>query len=165
MNISTERKNVGQIGLWTWLVPIAFTIHVVEEAFGGDGLMEWMAAGGGVDWSLVEFLGANMVGLGVLCLAAWAARRWEAWRWPLVSGVTIFIANGIWHAAICVMTRSYIPGVLTGLLLYIPVGGFVIFRLRNQIPPGVYIFAIFVGMVIHGAVIWLVLRMPGFNMG
>jgi len=165
MSISSERNSNGTIGLWVWLMPAAYAVHVAEEAFGGHGLMCWMAAGGGVDWSLAEFLSVNMAGLGMMCLAAWAARRWEAWRWPLVSGATIFIANGIWHAAICVMTRSYVPGVLTGLLLYITVGGFVMFRLRHLISPRLFIIAIFIGMVIHAATIWLVLRMPGFQMG
>jgi len=165
MKISREHEECKAVGMWVWSVPAAYIVHVVEEAFGGHGLMEWMAAGGGVDLSLTEFLGVNMVGLCALCLAAWAARRWDTWLWPLVSGATIFVANGIWHAAICVMTRSYIPGVLTGMLLYVPLGCFVMFRLRHLISLRVYVIAIVIGMVIHGATIWLVLRMPGFQMG
>ena len=165
MNISSEQNKSESVGMWVWYVPAAYIIHVLEEAFGGHGLMEWMAAGGGVDLSLAEFLGINMVGLGALCLAVWASRRWGRWQWPLISGATIFVANGIWHAAICVMTRSYIPGVLTGLLLYIPLGCVVMFRLRHLISMRVYVIAIVVGMMIHGATIWIVLRMPGFQMG
>ena len=153
------------MGSWVWLVPAAYVVHVLEEAFGGHGLMEWMAAGGGVDLSMAEFLGVNMFGLAALCIAAWAARRWKFWRWPLVSGATIFVANGVWHIAICAMTWSYIPGVLTGLLLYIPLGCIVIFRLRHLMPPRSFIIAIVIGMLIHGATIWIVLRMPGFQMG
>ena len=160
-----SRAENEAVGLWVWLVPAAYIVHVMEEAFGGHGLMEWMAAGGGVRLSLSEFLGINLVGAGALCLAAWTARRWKVWRWPLVSGATIFVANGIWHIAICVITQSYIPGVWTGLLLYIPVGCIVMFRLRHLILPRIFIFAIVVGMVIHGVTIWLVLRMPGFEMG
>ena len=153
------------MGMWAWLLPAAYLVHVTEEAFGGHGLMEWIAAGGGVNLSLAEFLGINRVGAGSLCLAAWAARKWKVWRWPLVSGATIFVTNGIWHIAICVMTRSYIPGVWTGLFLYIPLGCIVILRLRHLILQRIIIFAIVVGMVIHGVTIWLVLRMPGFQMG
>jgi len=165
LNFSNGAKGNAAVGWWPWLLPAAYAVHVVEEAFGGDGLMSWMAAGGGVDWTLAEFFGANIVGLGTLCLAAWAARRWKAWLWPLVSGATIFVANGVWHAAISVMTRSYVPGVLTGLLLYIPLGCFVMFHMRHRLSPRGFIIAIFVGMVIHAATIWLVLQMPGFQMG
>lgn len=164
--MNSSRNNTGErLGAWVWLVPAANLVHIVEEAFGGHGLMEWMAVGGGVDWSLARFLGINMVGLGMLCLAAWASRRWKAWRWPLVTGATIFIANGIWHAAICAMTRSYIPGVVTGLVLYVPLGCLVMYRLRQFISPRAYIVAIVIGMLIHAAVIWFVLQMPGFQMG
>ena len=75
MNISEEHNGRGQVGLWAWAIPAAFVVHVLEEAFGGAGLMEWMAGGGGVDWSLSEFLRANLVGLGALCLAAWTSSR------------------------------------------------------------------------------------------
>ena len=165
MNNSNDGNSAGSVGPWVWAIPAAYAVHVLEEAFGGHGLMCWMAAGGGVDWSLAEFFGVNMAGLLTLCLAAWAARKWEAWRWPIVSGATIFIANGIWHAAICAMTGSYISGVLTGLLLYIPLGLFVMFRLRHLISPRSYVFAIVIGMVIHAATIWAVLKMPGLDMG
>ena len=164
MNISSEQNKGEVVGLWAWFLPAAYFFHVAEEAFGGHGLMEWMAAGGGVSLSLAEFLGINLVGAGTLCLTAWAARRWKVWRWPLVSGSTIFVANGIWHAAICVMTRSYIPGVWTGFLLYIPVGCIVMFRLRHLISPRLFVIAIVIGIVIHGATLWIVLRMPGFQM-
>ena len=165
MDISRRQDRIDAPGPWVWLVPAAYIVHVVEEAFGGHGLLEWMAGGGGVDLSLVEFLGVNLVGLGALCLAAWASRKWAAWRWPLVSGATIFIANGVWHAAICLMSSSYIPGVLTGIVVYIPLGCIVMFRLRHLVSPRMYISAIVIGMVIHAATIWIVLRMPGFEMG
>ena len=153
-----KNSSVRSVGLWVWLIPAAYAVHVLEEAFGGDGLMCWMAAKGGVDWSLAEFFGANLIGLGTLCLAAWASRKWEVWRWPLVSGATIFIANGVWHAAICIMVRSYIPGVLTGLLLYVPLGGFVIIRMRHLVSLRVYLLGVFIGMVIHAATILFVLK-------
>ncbi len=163
--ISSDKNTGDRLGAWVWLMPAAFIVHVVEEAFGGDGLMEWMAAGGGVDWSLAEFLGSNLVGAVILCVAAWASMRWTAWRWPVVSGATIFAANGVWHAAICVMTRSFVPGVLTGVILYIPLGLIVVIKSRRLMSPGAVVFAVITGMVIHGAVIWFVLRMPGFQMG
>ena len=164
MNISSEQNKSELVGMWAWFLPAAYLFHVAEEAFGGHGLMEWMAAGGGVRMSKEEFNGLNLVGAGMLCLAAWAARRSKIWRWPLVSGATIFVANGIWHIAICVMTRSYVPGLWTGLFLYISLGCFLLFRLRHLVSPWLFVSAIVIGMMIHGVTLWLVLRMPGFQM-
>jgi hypothetical protein len=158
MNLSSDHNRSESVGVWAWFLPAAYGSHVVEEAFGGRGFMEWMAAGGGVRLSLAAFLGLNLVGAGILCLAAWAARRSKGWRWPLASGATIIFVNGMWHIAICVPTRSYVPGVWTGLILYVPVGGILLFRLRRSISPGLFAAAIAIGIVIHGVVLWLVLR-------
>jgi hypothetical protein len=152
------------VGIWAWLLPAAYASHAVEEAFGGHGLMEWMAAGGGVRLSLAAFIGLNLVGAGLLCLAAWAARRSRGWRWLLISGATIIFINGIWHIAICVMARSYIPGVWTGLFLYVPLGGVFLLRLRRLVSLRLFVFAIAIGIIIHEVTLWLVLRMPGFQM-
>jgi hypothetical protein len=164
MSHSNSQHRNELVGWWAWYLPAAYGFHVVEEAFGGSGLMEWMAAGGGVRLSLSEFIGLNLVGALIMCLAAWAARKSKVWRWPLASGATIVFVNGICHIAVCVMTRSYVPGVWTGLLLYLPVGGILLFRLRHIMSPRLFASAIAIGMAIHGITIWLVLRMPGFQL-
>ena len=165
MSHSKDPNRNEWVGMWAWWLPAAYVSHVVEEAFGGHGLMEWMAAGGGARLSLAEFIGLNLVGAGMMCLAAWAARKSKVWRWPLVSGATIVFVNGLCHIAVCVMTRSYVPGVWTGLLLYVPVGGILLFRLRRLMSPWLFASAIAIGIMIHGATLWLVLRMPGFQLG
>ncbi len=164
MNCSSDQNGSDSVGMWVWLLPVAYVCHVAEEAFGGHGLLEWMAAGGGVRLSMAAFLGLNAVGAGITCLAAWAARRSKVWRWPLVSGATVVFVNGIWHIAICLMTRSYIPGVATGSVLYVPIGGILLFRMRRLMPLWLFAVAIAIGFMIHGATLWLVLRMPGFQL-
>lgn len=164
MNISAKLKQSDLARSWAWLLPAAYALHVVEEAFGGHGLIEWMAAGGGVQLSMGAFLGVNLVGVLVLSLAAWAVRRWRFWQWPLVGGATVLLANGIWHNVLCLTTRSYVPGVLTGLFLYLPVGGFLLHRLRRTTSPWVLISAIAFGLVVHRVTLWLVLGMPVFEM-
>jgi len=162
---SDGRNRNESVGMWAWLLPAAYAAHVIEEAFGGGGFMAWMYAGGGVRLSLAAFLGLNAAGVTLLCLAAWAARRTRACAWPLASGAAVVFVNGVWHAAICAMTRSYIPGVVTGLVVYLPVGGFIMLRMRRLISPWLFASALAVGFVIHGVVLWLVLRMPGFELG
>jgi hypothetical protein len=164
MNLYSDQDQAEFVGMWAWFLPAAYAFHMAEEAFGGHGLMEWMAAGGGMRLSMAAFLGLSLIGGGILCLAAWAARRSKVWRWPLVSGATIIFVNGIWHIAICLMTRSYVPGIWTGLFLYVPLGGILLLRLRRLMSPRLFATAIVIGMVIHGVVLWLVLRMPGFQL-
>jgi hypothetical protein len=151
------------MGRWVWLLPAAYSVHVAEEAFGGTGLTEWMAAGGGARLSIAEFIGLNLVGVAMLVLAAWAARRSMVWRWPVISGAAILFVNGICHAAVCVAARAYVPGLWTGIVLYVPVGGMLLFRLWRSVSPRLFAAAITIGFAIHGIVLWLVLRMPGFT--
>ena len=110
MSHSNSQHRTELVGLWAWYLPAAYGSHVAEEALGGSGLMDWMTAGGGVRLSLAEFIGLNLVGAGMMCLAAWAGRKSKVWRWPLASGATIILVNGICHIAVCVMTRSYVAG-------------------------------------------------------
>jgi hypothetical protein len=159
---STHRQS-GSIGQWVWLLPAAYSAHVAEEAFGGKGLTKWMAAGGGARLSIAEFIGLNLIGVAALLLAVWAARRWMVWRWTLISGAVILLVNGVCHVAACVVARTYVPGLWTGILLYLPVGGLLLFRLWRSVSPRPLAAAIAVGFVIHGVVVWLVLRMPGFT--
>ena len=160
-----SRPDSGELaGMWAWLLPAAYIIHVVEEAFGAGGLMDWMAAGGGVRLSLGEFIGVNVIGASILCLAAWAARRRRSWQWPLVSGAAIILTNGIWHMAVCMTMRSYVPGVWTGLLLYVPLGGLLLYWLRPVTSLRVLASAIVLGIVIHRVTLWLVLGTPVFQL-
>jgi hypothetical protein len=158
----SHRQN-GSMGRWVWLLPGAYSAHVAEEAFGGRGLTKWMAAGGGARLSIAEFVGLNLVGIAILVLAVWAARRSAAWRWPLISGAAILLANGVCHIAVCIATQTYVPGLWTGTVLYIPVGGILLFRLWRSVSLRLLAAAIMVGFAIHGVVLWLVLRMPGFT--
>jgi len=153
------------VGAWAWFLPAAYVIHVADEAFSGQGLMVWMAAGGGARLSLTAFIGLNMVGAALLYLAAWAARRSTVLRWPLVSGATIICANGILHIVVCVMTGSLVPGIWTGFFLYVPLGGFLLFRLRRSMSPGLFAAAMVIGFLIHAIVLMLVLRIPHFHPG
>jgi hypothetical protein len=164
LNLSSEQKQNESVKMWAWLLPAVYACHVAEEAFGGYGLMEWMAAEGGVRFTLGAFLRINLIGVSLLCLAAWAARKWRAWQWPLVSGAAIILINGVWHAILCVTTRSYVPGVWTGLFLYVPLGVFLLARMRPFLSLWLFVSAIGFGLVIHRATLWLVLRIPGLDL-
>jgi len=161
---SSDQGRNQPVGPWAWLLPVAYAVHVVEEAFGGRGFTQWMAAGGGLHLSITEFIALNSVGISVLCLVAWAARESPAWRWLLVGGATILFVNGICHVAVCVATQGYVPGMWTGLVLYMPLGAVLLFVMRRLVPPRLFWLGVACGFIIHGTVIWMVLRMPGFEL-
>jgi len=158
--VSAPRRN-GSIGRWVWLLPLAYSAHVVEEAFGGHGLAAWIIDLGGVRFSIAGLLGINLVGLAIVAAATWASRRWPAWRWALVSGGAILFVNGISHVAASAAMRYYVPGMWTGIAFYIPLGAALLLRVRRVMSPRLFWAAAAAGFAIHAVVLWVVLGMPG----
>jgi hypothetical protein len=138
---------------------LAYAAHVAEEAFGGHGLAEWIIARGGLRLSVAGFIGLNVVGLAIITLATWAALRSPVWRWTLVSGGTILFVNGVCHVVASAAMRYYVPGMWTGLALYIPFGGALILYVRCIVSPRVFGLAIVAGFLIHAVVLWVVFGM------
>jgi hypothetical protein len=149
------------VGRWVWLLPLAYASHVIEEAYGGRGLVEWMIERGGVRFSIAGFFGVNLVGVAFLAFAAWIARRRPSWRWTLASAGTILLVNGVSHVAASAAARYYVPGMWTGIAFYIPLGAVLLLRARRFVRPRVFGAAVAVGFAIHAAVLWIVFGAPG----
>jgi hypothetical protein len=163
MNLGNVKRRDAPIGRWVWLLPIAYSAHVVEEAFGGRGLAAWIVDLGGVRFSIAGLLGINLVGLAVIAAVTWASRRSPAWRWALVSGGTILFVNGISHVAASAAMRYYVPGMWTGIAFYIPLGAALLLRVRRVMSPRPFWAAVAAGFAIHAAVLWVVFGTPGLR--
>lgn len=162
-NRSIEADPYVFIGRWVWLLPLAYALHVLEEAYGGRGLIGWMIDRGGLDLSMAAFLLANLAGLAVIAVATWGARMHRAWQWPLASAGAILFMNGLSHVAAAIVSREYVSGMYTGLFVYLPLGAFLLLRVQPRVRPGVFWAAVAVGFVIHAITLWVVVfGAPGF---
>ncbi len=144
------------LGKWIWLLPLAYASHVMEEAYGGHGLIGWMNERGGIHLSMAAFFGVNLVGLAIIAVATWGARMHRLWQWPLASAGTILFMNGLSHVAASIAVRQYVSGMWTGIVLYIPLGAVLLVRVQRLVRPWVFRAAVTVGFVIHAAVLWIV---------
>ncbi|MFA4948459.1 MAG: HXXEE domain-containing protein [Candidatus Krumholzibacteriia bacterium] len=161
MNLESVTRQDAPLGRWVWLLPIAYAFHVIEEGYGGRGLVGWMIERGGVRLSMAGFLGVNLVGLTIIAAATWGSRRRPSWRWTLASAGTILLVNGITHVAASVAVRYYVSGMWTGIALYIPLGAVLLFRARRLVSSRIFWAAVAVGFVIHATVLWVVFGAPG----
>ena len=162
MNPENAARRDETIGRWVWLLPAAYAFHVIEEGFGGRGLVEWMIARGGLRLSMASFLGANLVGLAIIAVATWGSRTRPSWRWVLASAGTILFVNGLSHVAASVGVGYYVPGMWTGIAFYLPLGAILLARMRRLVRPKVFWAAIGAGFAIHAAVLWwFVFGAPG----
>jgi hypothetical protein len=155
MNEGTFPRRAALIGRWVWLLPAAYACHVMEEAYGGSGLIGWMIERGGPRQPMAVFLGINLVGFAFTGAAAWAARRSSSWLWPLASAGTILFMNGLSHVAASIAMRYYVSGMWTGIALYIPLGAALLLRVRRLVRPRVFWAAVAAGFLIHAAVLWI----------
>lgn len=151
----------ARVGRWVWLLPPAYALHAIEEAYGGNGLVGWMIERGGVLLSVATFLAVNFVGFAIIAVATGCARKWPWWRWTLASAGTILLVNGLSHVAASVAVRYYVPGMWTGIAMYVPLGAVLLLRTRRLVRPRVFAAAIAVGFAIHAAVLWVVFGAPG----
>jgi hypothetical protein len=81
--------------------------------------------------------------------------------WIVVTLAVSVALNGVLHLAGTVLTRSYSPGVVTGLLLWVPLGLFALRRMRPRLPRPAFAAAGLAGIALQGLVSMLLLRSAG----
>jgi len=110
---------------WIYWAPLCTAgLHIFEEFVFPGGFMAWYRKSRPTMQASItpRFLIVVNVLLLILCydVGAMAWRPLGTQLWFLVAA--ILFANGIWHLVGTIRTRSYSPGLVTGLALYVPVG-------------------------------------------
>jgi hypothetical protein len=101
-------------------------VHSADELFAGGGLYSWVDSLGGTRLSLARFVAGIFVAVVSLTIAAWLARR--RYDWLLFALAAILVTNALSHLVGSLVTHSYSPGTVSGLLLWLPLGGAVLGR-------------------------------------
>jgi uncharacterized membrane protein HdeD (DUF308 family) len=141
------------IGSWAWLFPLTYLVHIAEEYWGGFPV--WIARFWGVESSSANFLSWNGGALVMMCVGVALVLATKSYRWLLVSFGTALLINGAVHTVASVVTRSYSPGLVSGLLFFIPLGLFTLRRARRQVNARTLRAGVVVGVVMHAAVVLL----------
>ena len=136
--------------LLLWLLPASYAAHILEEWFGG--FPEWMANVLGAPVPRPAFILINAVAMGLAILATRAATRREAHGWMAVGMATVFFVNGVAHAGSTLAFGDYSPGLVTSVVLYLPLGGLALARAWSQAGDGAFARGVLAGLAIHGAV-------------
>ncbi len=134
--------------LWPF-VP-AYMIHVAEEWFAGFPL--WLEQIVGRPLPGSAFLLINAVALAMMIAAIRAATRAEDNGWIAVAIATIVLVNTAAHAAGAAMTQSYAPGLVSAVVLYVPLGSLAMIRAFDHAPRDQVRRGIIAGILVHAAV-------------
>lgn len=133
-----------------WLFVASYAAHILEEYFGG--FPEWFAAVAGSPLPRADFVIINALALGAVALAAFAATRRPALGWLAIGIATVAFINGLAHLLASLMWATYSPGLITGVILYLPLSQLALLRAWHQVPPSFFWGGVIAGLLAHTAV-------------
>jgi hypothetical protein len=133
-----------------WLFIPAFVLHVGEEWFGG--FPDWIGSVVGRSLPAAAFFIINGVALVLLVAGLRAAIRAEKYGWIAVAVATIVLVNTLAHAAGAALTASYSPGLISAVIVYVPLGSLAMIRAVDQAPRPQLTRGIIAGLLIHAIV-------------
>lgn len=116
---------------------VIYFVHQIEEHLWPGGFRQFADAhvfhSGNDDWP-VDMGGVALINIGYVWLPiALAALFPETLRWLGLGWIGLTLINGIIHVVTTIRLRIYNPGLITGLLLFIP---FTVFVLVHEVARG-----------------------------
>jgi hypothetical protein len=117
-----------------WLFPATYLLHIAEEYWGGGGFSAYVARTRGVNLPPSRFLLMNGIGLALMALGVVLARRFGFRDWLLACYGAVTMGNGLSHTINAIVSREYNPGLISGLLIWIPLGLLTLLYLKKQMP-------------------------------
>lgn len=144
------------VARWVWLFPATYLVHIAEEYWAGEQFFNWFSRVAEASLTANEFLGLNGVGLVAMTLATGVAAKRQYAVVVLVLS-TVVLINAVLHAALSLLTRSYSPGAVSGMVLWLPLALIAIRRHHPHVPPARKIAAVVIGIAVHTLVTALAL--------
>jgi Protein of unknown function with HXXEE motif len=84
-----------------------------------------------------------------MVLAARAAIRREQLGWLAIGVAAILLVNGTAHLLASLVTGTYSPGLITGVVLYLPLAQLVLLRAWHQVPASLFWQGVGTGLIAH----------------
>lgn len=131
------------------LLLATYAAHLAEEYWGGEGFAVWAEQAAGIHLTVDTWFSLNGVFFSAMALGVLAGWLREPARWLLIPFGTAVMVNGLLHLAASLITRSYSPGVVTGVLLWIPLGILILRAARSRWAPSQIRAGIGVGVLLH----------------
>jgi len=144
-NVSQDNSSFTEA--WVWLFPATFLVHIAEEYFGG--FSSFAADVMGFPLTNAAFLAANAIFWFLMVgAAAWTVRFGSGAQLVVVLA-TIVIINAVLHGAGALLTFRYSPGLISGALLWLPLGVLSLVRGKRVLVSSAFRTAVGVGFGIH----------------
>lgn len=102
------------------LFPGTFAVHLVEEYLAPEWFGAWSGRVLDVPMSRSDFIVWNAIAFVLMCVGAGLTIACRRHRWIEIAMSLAVAGNALFHAAASVATLTYSPGLLTGVLLWLP---------------------------------------------
>lgn len=129
----------------------------MEELWGGEGFVAWFARSAGVELRAEQFLLWNILALLLMSVSIVLTMRFKQLRWLLLAYGAAFLLNTLSHLIAGIYTLSYSPGMLSGLLLWMPLSALTLLRFRKTLSRRARRAGLVVGALMHCVVTLLTL--------
>ena len=134
---------------WPLLFPATYLLHIAEEYLCGERFFNWASRISGINLTEQAFLEINAAAWTIMMLISAMAFSRPTFQWIVIPMSTAVTINGVAHLLGTIFSRSYSPGLVTGVLLWIPLGAFTLYRARGT---GRYWAGVILGVILHGLV-------------
>jgi hypothetical protein len=141
VTVSSARLN-SRSPNWLRLFPLAYLVHAIEEVNGVGALH-------GINLSLRVFLILSTAALLLVTCGIGLARRLGFPQFISVCLGATFFLNGLVHVVRSLVYGGYDAGVLSGTVIFIPLGLATLISLRNSMRKRRYIVGVVLGMIIQ----------------
>jgi len=142
------------MGLWIWFFPATYLLHILEESVAGERFYNWTGRLVGRRIPVSAFLALNAIFLAMMIVAVFTLRDGgPPWLVPVLG--TITAVNGLGHLAGTLATRSYSPGLFTGVLVWTPLGLAALQVSRPALPAPMWGLGLAAGLIVSGVVVGL----------
>ena len=158
MDTANGSQYVPVSALWLWLFPTTYLIHIAEEYWGGEGYSAYLFRLRGVYLSPARFLVIQALGVVLIVAGVILSQQFRFSRFMLVILGALVLSNGITHTVTAIRHGGYGPGVVSCVLIWIPLGLVTLFRLLGQMTTARYVTAVTIGFAINGLVALIALR-------
>lgn len=130
------------------LFPITYVLHLSEEWLSSAPIVHWTTrAARPLD--AASFLGANVVGLILMIIGVRLAHRSARFHWIIPALAAAVLLNAAGHLVGSVSIRGYSAGLITAIILWVPLGMLTLMRAWDQASRRTLVAGFVIGVLIE----------------
>jgi hypothetical protein len=138
-----------------YLFPATYIAHLVEEWLASAPIRLW-AIEADRPLAAIPFMSANATGLLLMLAGIHLVRRGARFRWIVPALATAVLLNTAGHLAGSFAAGGYSAGLITAVVLWVPLGMLTLLRAWDQATPRTLVGGVAVGVVVEIVVVFAI---------